>query len=229
MISLRRVLGASALVIGSSLAVIAPSSLGSAQSGDPGPVTVTVVLTGDAGGDVGNVLLTINRHTDGVEAASAAALVGGNVFTLPPGAYDLVPSVSDAAYVITGQTCQRQGNGQPGFTISGPGSGPPVEPACTVNVTYTAPVVTTAPPDTTEPTDTTPPSDSAAPTTPVDTTVPAAAAAPTTDAVGALPPGGASTGTIPVTGPTDQTLALALAGVVLVMLGSGAMVAARRR
>ncbi len=247
--ALLRALATTALVAGTTLLGAMGSTAVDAQSPQQGSVVVTVVLTGDPGGDVGNVLLTINRQSGGT-ATSATAVAGGNTFTLPFGSYVLVPTVTDPNYAITGYSCvSQQGNGTgprgPDFVIDGNGAGDFVDATCTVNVTYTAPPpASTVPPpaSTVPPTDSTvPPTDSTVP--PTDSTVPAttppvettvAPASPTTEVIAALPPAAASdsgtpSGTMPVTGPTSQTLPIATTGLMMLLLGSAAVVAARRR
>ena len=236
-----RALATTALVAGTTLLGGMSSSVVEAQSSQQGSVAVTVILTGDPGGDVGNVLLTIDRQSGGT-ATSAPAVAGGNSFTLPFGSYVLVPTVTDPNYVIASSSCvSQQGNGTgpsgPDFVIDGNGTGDFVAATCTVNVTYTAPPTDSTAPPTVPPT--VPPTDSTAPpvtTPPVDTTV--APAAPTTDVIAALPPAaesdsgttsGTTSGTMPVTGPTDQTLPIAVTGLMMLLLGTGAVVAARRR
>jgi hypothetical protein len=232
-----RALATTALVAGTTLLGGMSSSVVEAQSSQQGSVAITVILTGDPGGDVGNVLLTIDRQS-GSTATSAPAVAGGNTFTLPFGSYVLVPTVTDPNYAIASYSCvSQQGNGTgpsgPDFVIDGNGAGDFVAATCTVNVTYTAP-----PTDSTTP-PTVPPTDSTAPpvtTPPVETTV--APAPPSTDVIAALPPAaesdsdttaGTTSGTMPVTGPTDQTLPIAVTGLMMLLLGTGAVVAARRR
>lgn len=234
--ALLRALATTALVAGTTLLGAMGSSVVDAQGApSTSPVVITVVVTGDPGYVIGEVLLTVERKGDGVRD-SQTAVAGGNTFTLRSGSYFLYPTVSDPAYVITGQSCVSlpgSGPGTPDFIVDGNGDGNGVDARCTVNVTYTAPAVPPTEP-TTPPTEpTTPPVDSTTPpaatTPPVETTAP-----PASDDVAALPPAaesdsGTTSGTMPVTGPTDQTLPIAVTGLMMLLLGTGAVVAARRR
>ena len=255
--ALLRALATTALVAGTTLLGAMGSSVVDAQGApSTSPVVITVVVTGDPGYVIGEVLLTVERKGDGVRD-SQTAVAGGNTFTLRSGSYFLYPTVSDPAYVITGQSCVSlpgSGPGTPDFIVDGNGDGNGVDARCTVNVTYTAPAVpptepTTPPTEpTTPPTEpTTPPTEPTTPPTepttpPVDSTAPPAAttppvettAPPASDDVAALPPAaesdsGTTSGTMPVTGPTDQTLPIAVTGLMMLLLGTGAVVAARRR
>jgi hypothetical protein len=197
-----------------------PSVVSAGAGGNSGTLTVEVDVTGDPGGDPAAVSFVAVRNTDGGNNDTVVSATGSvsQSFTLDQGAYNFSASVSDPAYVITSTGCVEQppgqGPGQPTFVITGGGS-----VLCTVVVAYTAPPVTTAPTDTTTPTDTSTPevTDPGVTTTTVDQAV--------------LPPGGGgatTTGTIPVTGPTDETLAIVLTALGALMLGGGAVTIARR-
>lgn len=203
----RRTLTLVAVLIGA-VALTLPS-VAAAQA--TGTLTVDIVLSGDAGGDPAAVLLTVNRHSDGSFVESQPGDAGGNSFTLPAGSYDLVATVDDAAYVVTGQSCDSQagsGPNDPDFIIDGTGPGGGGDASCIVEVTYTAPVIT-------EPT--TPPTEPEVPTT-------------TTVDAGALPPAGGDAGTsaLPSTGPSEQTLPIAAAALGMLVIGGAVMAATRR-
>ena len=212
----------------------------SAQQGSPGLLTVEVVVSGDAGGDPTDVAFAVIRQSTSEQALDGTGQSTPQVFTLPAGSYLLVPSVADTAYTITDTSCVSQagqGPNRPDFIIDGSGDGGGGDASCVISVTYTAPTptepndtTTTAPGETTTTTTTTATTTTTTTTTPGSASTVAPAAPTTTVDEGALPPagGGTATGTMPATGPTDETGAIALTALGLLALGGGALTLARR-
>ena len=200
--------------------IVVLPSVAAAQNGPTqGTLTVDVVLTGDPGGDPSAVSLLIERNTGtgGNETVVTAPGAASQSFQLDPGSYVITASTADAAYAITATTCDSQPGAGPNtadFIIDGPGEGGDGDASCVVSATYTAP----PPTEPTVPEPTVP-----EPTDPVVTT--------TTVDQGGLPPsgGGSPSPTIPVTGSTDETLAIALTALGALALGGGALSIARRR
>ena len=238
---LRRAIAVVVLVAAGGMA----ASIASAgQPPPPGQLDVTVVVGGDAGGDPSDIRVDISRNSGGGVVDTG---FGSGSFTLDRGAYVIAAIPVAEGYTIDSIACtdDRNGNtnGGPDFVINGPGDdGVPYAPAtCVVTATYTAPPEPTVPP--TEPT--VPPTEPTVPPTepppeptvpPTEPTVPATTP-PTTDDQAAVPPAAPETPappvataapTIPVTGATDQTLPIALLAFGLTMLGTGALVIARR-
>lgn len=227
MVHLPRVTRIAAVAL-ASVALMALPSVAGAQN--PGTLAIDVVLTGDPGGDVNAVAFLVTRNTNG--GSNTTEVSGTGPLPTQPidsGAYLISASVSDPAYSITSTSCVStppgNGPGTPDFTVTGGGS-----VVCTITTRYTAPLVTST---------TTPPGDSTTSTTtspPGDTTSTLPGATTTVDQ-GALPPAGggttggasgATTGTMPVTGPTGETVPLAVAALGMLVLGAGAMTLSRR-
>jgi hypothetical protein len=225
------------LAVAAAIGVAVVPSVALAQGNGPaeGALTVSVVVTGDAGGDPGAVSFSVSRQSSSTTVLDGTGRSTPQTFTLEAGSYLLVPSVADAAYVITDVSCRSQagqGPNRPDFIIDGSGPGGGGDASCVIAATYTAP--TPSGPVETTPTTTAPPSTTAPPatSTPGETTTTTAPAVTTTDQ-GALPPSGGGTasatptGTMPVTGP-GETTAVAIAALIMVLLGSTALTLARR-
>ncbi len=231
-----RTLARGAAVAVAAFGISALPSVVSAQdnggSGNPGTLTVVVNLTGDPGGDPAAISWVVTRNT--TDGSNPTVLTGSGSETIDPidsGAWNIAASAS-ADYTIGAISCistpPGNGPGQPDFTVTGNGS-----VTCTIPASYSAPTTTTVPGDTTttEPGVTT--------TAPGAATTTIAPSATTTTPVDqdALPPAaggtdsgssGASTGTMPVTGPSGETTAIALTALGMLMLGAGALGVARR-
>ena len=217
-------------------------SLASAQNNGPaeGPLTVEVVLTGDAGGVPGAVVFTVTRQSTGDTVLNGTGQATPQTSTLVAGSYLITPSVADSAYTITDTSCRSQagqGPNRPDFIIDGTGAGGGGDATCVITVRYTAPPPTTTVPPATVPPATVPPTTNGDTTTMVPATTTVVAVTPTTtDEQGALPAtggidstsGGSLTGTMPATGPTGETPAIAITAIAMLMLGSGALALARR-
>jgi hypothetical protein len=230
MVSYRGVVRGLAVAVASVGFAALPSVVAAQNGPAEGSLTVEVVVTGDAGGDPSDVAFAVIRQSPSETVLDGTGQSTPQVFTLPAGSYLLEPSVADSAYTITDTSCVSQagqGPNRPDFIIDGTGTGGGGDARCVITVTYTAPTPT----DTT--TTTTVPGDITTTTTTVPG--PASTVAPdvsSTTAVGqgVLPPagGGTPTGTMPVTGPTGETGALALTALGLLTLGGGALALARR-
>lgn len=221
--------------------IAALPSVASAQGNGPaqGTLTIEVDLTGDAGGDATAISFLVTRNTttgNNDTVVNGQGQSSAQTFTLDAGAYLISASASDPAYSITGVSCienpPNNGPGTPDFIVPSDGT-----VACTISATYTAPAPTEPPTDSTvPPTDSTvPPTDSTVP--PTDSTTPEVTdptVTTTTIDQGVLPPAGGDdttsgtpSGTMPVTGP-GETTAIALTGLGALLLGAGALTAARR-
>jgi hypothetical protein len=226
MVSLRAVVRRAAIALGA-IGVATVPAVVSAQEGNLGALVIEVVVTGDTGGDPTAVAFIVTRQSAGETVLSGTGQIAPQTFSLPSGSYLLVPSVTNAAYVITDTSCRSQagqGPNRPDFIIDGAGQGGGGDARCVITVRYTAP-----PPSTTTTTTT---------TAPGETTTTAPGATTTTVGPSALPPGGVAdggstgsatvTGTIPLTGATDETTTIVAAALALLLLGAGAVTVARR-
>jgi hypothetical protein len=242
MVSIRGALRGVA-VVAATVGFAALPAVVSAQGngGAEGPLTVEVVVTGDAGGLPSAVTFAVARQSTSENVLNGTGQSTPQTFTLPAGSYVITPSVADPAYTITDTSCTSQagaGPNRPDFIIDGTGQGGGGPASCVITVRYTAPPPTDSTTTTTT-TTTTPPSDTTTTTTApgATTTTAPAGATTTTVAAGALPPAGGGsdvasgatpTGTMPVTGPSGQTPAIALTALGMMMLGAGALTLARR-